>query len=84
VVLACIFSGLPSVVHAGRQIGIDAALVIPAAYRQLIGAIETAAAGLPLQTKICADRSTFSRIILSSSICVCIYAALVLGLFRFS
>ena len=49
-----------------------------------IGAISTAVAGWWLQTTFLADYSSFVRILLSGSFCVCIYLAIVVGLFRFS
>jgi hypothetical protein len=49
---------------------------------QLIGAISTAVGGWRLQTTIPTDYSSFVRIFLSAGFCVCIYLAIVVGLFR--
>jgi hypothetical protein len=49
---------------------------------QLIGAISTAVGGWWLQTTILTDYSSFVRIFLSAGFCVCIYLAIVVGLFR--
>jgi hypothetical protein len=71
---------LPSA--AGRPIGIDAGLVIRAVGPQLTGAISTAGAGWWLQTTFLADYPGFIRIFLSGGFCLCIYLAIVVGLFR--
>jgi PST family polysaccharide transporter len=84
VVTASSLLAIPSIIYAGRPIGIGAALVFRAIRPQLIGAISTAAAGWWLQTTFLADYSSFVRILLSGSFCVCIYLAIVVGLFRFS
>ena len=81
-VLASLFLAIPSIIYAGRPIGIDASLVIRAVGPQLIGAISTAAAGWLLQTTILGDCSGLVRMILSGGFCICIYLALVVGLFR--
>jgi PST family polysaccharide transporter len=49
---------------------------------QLIGAISAAAGGWWLQTATLTDYSSFVRIFLSGGFCVCIYLAIVVGLFR--
>ena len=81
-VVASSLIAVPSIVYAGRPIGIGAALVIRAVGPQLIGAITTAAAGWWLQTTLLADYSSFLRILLSGGFCTCIYLAIVVGLFR--
>jgi len=83
IVVACMLNALPSVVYAGHPIGIDAALVVRAVYRQLIGAIVTAAAGWWIETMVLPGYSIFVRVVLAGSFCVCIYLAVVVGLFRF-
>lgn len=83
IVVACMLNALPSVVYAGRPIGIDAALVVRAVYRQLTGAIVTAAAGWWIETMVLPGYSIFVRVVLAGSFCVCIYLAVVVGLFRF-
>ncbi len=82
VVAASWLIAVPSITYAGRPIGIGAALVVRAVLPQLIGAISTAAGGWWLQTTILTDYSSFVRIFLSGGFCVCIYLAIVVGLFR--
>ena len=82
VVVASSLLAVPSVTYAGRPIGIDAALVIRAVGPQMIGAIGTAVGGWWLQTTALAEYSSFARILLSSGFCICIYLAIVLGIFR--
>jgi O-antigen/teichoic acid export membrane protein len=84
VVLASSLIALPSITYAGRPIGIGTALVIRAVGPQLIGAISTAALGWWLQTAILTDYSSFARVFLSGVFCMCIYLAIVVGLFRLS
>jgi PST family polysaccharide transporter len=74
---------VPSVVYAGRPIGIDAALVIRTVYRQLIGAVATAAGGWWLQTTILPDYPILARVVLAGCFCACIYLAVVVVVFRF-
>lgn len=82
VVVASFVLSLPSILYAGRPIGIDAAVVIRAVLPQLIGTIISAAASWWLKTVILTDCSSFARILLSSSFCICIYLFVVLILFR--
>ncbi len=82
VVIASLLIAVPSIIYAGRPIGIGAALVIHAVRPQLIGAIATAAGGWWLQTTALTDFSSFVRIVLSGGFCICIYLAIVVGLFR--
>jgi O-antigen/teichoic acid export membrane protein len=84
VVAASWLIAVPSITYAGRPIGIGAALVVRAVLPQLIGAISTAALGWWLQTAILPDYSSFVRVLLSGGFCVCIYLAIVVGLFRFT
>ncbi len=81
-VIASLLIAVPSIAYAGRPIGIGAALVIRAVGTQLIGAISAAAGGWWLQTATLTDYSSFVRIFLSGGFCVCIYLAIVVGLFR--
>jgi PST family polysaccharide transporter len=83
VVAACMVNALPAVAYAGRPIGLGAAVVIRAVHRQLIGAISTVAAGWWLQSTVLNDYSSFARIILLGLFCICVYLAVVVGLFRF-
>jgi O-antigen/teichoic acid export membrane protein len=82
VVVASLLIAVPSIVYAGRPIGIGAALVIRAVRSQLIGAIGTAAAGWWLQSTILTDYPGLVRIFLSGCFCTCIYLAITVGLFR--
>jgi O-antigen/teichoic acid export membrane protein len=84
VVMANVFIAVPSITYAGRPIGIGAALVIRAVGPQLIGAIGTTAGGWWLQMTILTGYSSFVRIFLSGCFCICIYLAIVVGLFRLS
>ncbi|MGC2778136.1 MAG: lipopolysaccharide biosynthesis protein [Bradyrhizobium sp.] len=82
VVIGCSLIALPSVVYAGRPIGIGTELVIRAVGPQTIGAVVTAAAGWWLQATLLAGHSGLPRMILSGCFCACIYLAVVVGLFR--
>jgi O-antigen/teichoic acid export membrane protein len=83
-VVASLLIAVPSITYAGRPIGIGAALVIRAVGPQLIGAISTAALGWWMQTAFLTDYSSFVRIFMSGAFCMCIYLAIVVGLFRLS
>lgn len=82
VVMASLILAIPSIIYAGRPVGIGAALVIRAVGPQLIGAISIAAGGWWLQTTFLADYSSFVRILLSGGFCACIYLVIVVGLLR--
>jgi O-antigen/teichoic acid export membrane protein len=84
VVAASFLLAIPSIIYAGRPIGIGAAQVIRAVRAQMVGAIGAAAAGWWLQTAILTDYSGFVRILLSGCFCTIIYLAIVVGLFRLS
>jgi len=77
-VIACSLIAVPSIVYAGRPIGIDVARA------QLIGATSAAVGSLWLQTTILVDHSSFKRIVLAASFCTGIYLVVVVGLFRLS
>ena len=81
-VMASLLIALPSIMYAGRPIGIGAALVIRAVGPQFVGAICTAGLGWWLQTSLLADYSGLVRIVLSGGFCASIYLAIVVGLFR--
>jgi polysaccharide transporter, PST family len=81
-VMTSLLIALPSIIYAGRPIGIGAELVIRAVGVQLIGAISAAAGGWWLQTEALADYSSFVRILLLGGFCTCIYLVIVVGLFR--
>jgi PST family polysaccharide transporter len=75
---------LPSIIYAGRSIGVGAAIVIRAVGPQFVGAVSAAAAGGWLQTDALSDHSSFVRILLTGSFCVCVYLIIVVGLFQFT
>jgi O-antigen/teichoic acid export membrane protein len=81
-VIASLLVALPSIIYAGRPIGIGAAIVMRAVGPQLIGAISIAAAGWCLQMMFLTDYSSFIRILLSGVFCACLYLVVVVGLFR--
>ncbi len=72
----------PSVLYAGRPLGMGAALVIRAVRAPLLGATIAVAAGWWLQASFLSDYSTLFRIFLSVSLCASIYLLIVVGLFR--
>lgn len=86
VAIACVIEGIliavPSIVYAGRPIGLGSKLVLRAAGRQLIGAIGATAAGTWLQMIALGHLPMIVRIIVSTCICAGIYLAIVVGLFR--
>ncbi|WP_315758295.1 MULTISPECIES: lipopolysaccharide biosynthesis protein [unclassified Bradyrhizobium] len=73
---------LPSVMYAGRPIGIGAEVVIRAVGPQTIGAVATAAAGWWLQAALLAGYPALLRMFLSGCFCGCLYLAIVVGMFR--
>jgi O-antigen/teichoic acid export membrane protein len=81
-VVASFVLSVPSIMYAGRPIGVDAGLVIRAVLPQMIGAISSAAASWWLKIAILTDYSSFVRIFLSGGFCICIYLFVVLILFR--
>jgi O-antigen/teichoic acid export membrane protein len=86
VAIASVIAGslvaVPSIIYAGRPIGISAALVIRAVGPQLIAAICTVAAGWWLQTTVLTQYASFVRILISSGFCICIYLLIILIVFR--
>src|SRR6185437_2696113 len=82
IVMTSLLLAVPSIIYAGRPIGIGAALVIRAVGPQLIGAIVVAAAGWWLETTVLTGYSSFARILLSGGFCICLYLAVLVGLFR--
>jgi O-antigen/teichoic acid export membrane protein len=81
-VIASALLAAPSIIYAGRPIGVGAALVIRAVGPQLIGAISTAAGGWCLQTIALTNGSGLVRIFLSTGFCISIYLIIVVGVFR--
>ena len=86
VVIALVVAGwliaLPSVIYAGRPLGIGTALVIWAVGGPMLGATIALAAGWWLQTIFLENFSTLIRIILSAFLCASIYLLIVVGLLR--
>jgi PST family polysaccharide transporter len=82
IVASCWLVAFPTVLYAGRPLGIGAALVFRAVGAQLLGAIVTVAAGWWLEAVLFAGFSPLSRILLSSLLCSSIYLAIVVGFFR--
>ena len=72
----------PSVIYAGRPLGIGMALVIRAVRAPLLGATIALAAGWWLQSIFVADFSILFRIFLSTFLCASIYLLIVVGLLR--
>jgi PST family polysaccharide transporter len=81
-VASCWLVAFPSVVYAGRPLGIGAPLVFRAVGPQLLGAVVTVAAGWWLQTVFLTSFSTSARILLSSFLSASIYLLIVVGFFR--
>jgi O-antigen/teichoic acid export membrane protein len=82
IVMTSLLLAVPSIIYAGRPIGIGAALVIRAVGPQLVGAIVVAAAGWWLETTVLIGYSSFVRIFLLGGFCICLYLAVLVGLFR--
>jgi O-antigen/teichoic acid export membrane protein len=86
VVIALVVAGwllaLPSVIYAGRPLGIGAALVMRAVGAPLLGAIIAGAAGWWLQSIFFAELSSIARIFFSAGLCASIYLLIVVGVLR--
>jgi O-antigen/teichoic acid export membrane protein len=81
-VIVSLLMAVPSIIYAGRPIGIGTTLVVRAIGPQLIGAISAAAGGWSLQQTVLTQYSSFERMFLSTAFCICIYLIIVVGLFR--
>jgi O-antigen/teichoic acid export membrane protein len=81
-VVASMLLAIPSIIYAGRPIGIGSTLVIRAVAPQLTGAITAAATGWLLQLTVLAHWSSLLRIVASAALCACIYLLVVVGVFR--
>jgi PST family polysaccharide transporter len=81
-VIAGSLLAVPAILYAGRPIGISTALVTRAVGPQLFAAICTVIGGWWLGTTVLAQYASFARILLSSGFCICIYLAIILGVFR--
>ncbi len=73
---------LPSVIYAGRPLGIGVALVIRAVGGPFLGATIACAAGWWLQTAFLVNLSSLFRTFLSASLCTLIYLLIVVGMLR--
>ena len=82
VVVAGWLLALPSVIYAGRPLGIGAALVIRAVRAPLLGATIAIAAGWWVQSTFLADFSALFRIFLSAFLCASLYLLIVVGVLR--
>ena len=86
VVIALVAAGwlvaFPSVIYAGRPLGIGAALVMRAVGGPLLGATIALAAGWFLQWAFLGEFSAIVRVLLSASLCASIYLVIVVGLLR--
>jgi PST family polysaccharide transporter len=82
IVAACWLVAFPSVLYAGRPLGIGVSLVMRAVGPQLVGAIVTVAVGWSLQPTLLGNFSTPSRILLSAFLSASLYLFIVAGLFR--
>lgn len=86
VVIALVAAGwliaLPSVVYAGRPLGIGAALVMRAVGGPLLGATIALATGWFLQWAFLGEFSAIVRVLLSASFCASIHLLIVIGLLR--
>jgi O-antigen/teichoic acid export membrane protein len=81
-VIACWLVAFPSVLYAGRPLGIGFPLVFRAVGAQLTGAVVTVAAGWWLQATFLSSLSATSRILLSAFLSASIYLLIVMGFFR--
>jgi len=81
-VVASLLIALPSIIYAGRPIGVGGALVIRAVGTQLIGALSAAVGGWWLQMEALTEYPSLARALLLGGFCTCIYIAIVVGLFR--
>ena len=86
VVIALVAAGwlvaFPSVIYAGRPLGIGAPLVIRAVGGPLLGAAISLVVSWWLQSIFLADFSALVRIFLSAFFCASIYLVIVVGLLR--
>jgi PST family polysaccharide transporter len=76
----CLF--VPALVYAGQPVGIGASDVLRAVGPQTVAALVTVAIGFAAQRLFLDDYSQLARFILSVPICVIVYLAVVVGIFR--
>jgi polysaccharide transporter, PST family len=82
VVCASAVISVPSIVYAGRPIGLDAVAVLRAAGPQLVGSVLVVAVGWWLQLTFLGSLPSYQRIVISGCFCGGMYLAVVVGLFR--
>lgn len=73
---------VPTLVYAGRPLGIGARDVLSASGPQVAAGVIAAVAGLGLQQAFLADASHLVRFLISIPICLSIYLAVAVGVFR--
>jgi PST family polysaccharide transporter len=72
---------LPSLVYAGRPLGIRCRDVVGVLWRQLVGAMAAAGIGFLLRSTLLADTAPFTRTTLLSATYLCSYSLVVVGVF---
>jgi PST family polysaccharide transporter len=82
VVIACALLSVPSIVYAGRPIGIDAKAVLRKIGPQFVGAIVVVATGWWGQAEFLRGLLSYERIVILGFFCSGVYLAVVVGLFR--
>lgn len=82
VVVVCALLSLPSIVYAGRPIGIDAKAVLRKVGPQFVGAGVVVATGWWVQAEFLRDLLSYERIVILGLLCSSVYLAVVVGLFR--
>jgi len=81
-VVVSLLIAVPSVIYAGRPIGVGSTVVLRAAGPQLIGALGAAAAGWLLLMSSLAHWPILARLFVSATLSACTYLIVVVGLFR--
>jgi PST family polysaccharide transporter len=76
----CLF--VPALAYAGQPVGIGAGDVLRAVGPQTVAALVTVAVGLAAQRLFMDDYSQLARFILSVPICIAVYLAVAVGVFR--
>jgi PST family polysaccharide transporter len=76
----CLF--LPALVYAGRPFGIDSRHVISTVGPQMVAGLATVAIGIAVQWLFLWDYTHVTRIALSIPVCMAVYFAVAVGMFR--
>jgi PST family polysaccharide transporter len=76
----CLF--IPALAYAGSPLGIGAKDVVRAVGPQMVAALVTVAVGLAAQRLFMSDISQLVRFVLSIPVCLAVYLAIAVGLFR--